>query len=56
MSTKHTALRPAKRAGPVNYLITPSLGIFTVSEANATIAGTAATCPRASPSIGIDNS
>jgi|JI102314A2RNA_FD_contig_21_15910694_length_258_multi_5_in_0_out_0_1 hypothetical protein len=55
MSTKHTALRPAKRAGPVNHLITPSLGIFTVAEANVCIADTDATCPRASPSTRISS-
>lgn len=56
MSTKHTALRPAKRAGPFDNLITSGVSIFMVAEADVRTADTAAACPRASPSIGIDNS
>jgi hypothetical protein len=55
MSTKHTALRPAKRAGPFDNLITSGVSIFMVAEANVCIADTAATYPRASPSIRINS-
>ncbi|MBP7061047.1 MAG: hypothetical protein KBA91_03670 [Candidatus Moranbacteria bacterium] len=53
MSTKHTAPRPTKRDGPVDHLIAPGLGIFTVAEADVYTADTRS-C--ASPPIGIDNS
>ena len=58
MSTKHIRIRMATRADPANVNfntgpLTIKPDIYTAGNPDADLT---ATCPRASPSIGIDNS